>query len=127
MSDQTTEGIRIQVRSFFMPDKSAPASNRYFFAYKVRISNVGTETAQLVSRRWEITDADGEVAVVEGDGVIGQQPILEPGDSHEYTSFCPLKTPFGSMHGHYVMVRPSGHSFQAVIAPFPLAMPTALN
>jgi ApaG protein len=126
-SDRTTSGIRVQVRSAFVPERSAPAHGRYFFAYKVRISNVGTETAQLVSRRWLITDADGDVETVEGPGVVGEQPTLAPGESFEYTSFCPLATPFGAMHGTYQMVRPSGDAFEAEIAPFHLAMPSALN
>jgi ApaG protein len=126
-SDCTTLGIRVQARSAYVPDRSVPAQGRYFFAYKVRISNVGTETAQLVSRRWVITDADGEVETVEGPGVVGEQPTLAPGESFEYTSFCPLATSFGSMHGTYRMVRPSGESFEAAIAPFHLAMPAALN
>ena len=127
MSDRTTLGIRVQVRSAYVPERSVPAQGRYFFAYKVRISNVGTETAQLVSRRWVITDADGDVETVEGPGVVGEQPTLAPGESFEYTSFCPLTTPFGSMHGTYRMVRPGGGSFEAEIAPFHLAMPAALN
>jgi ApaG protein len=127
VSDRTTLGIRVQVRSSYVPDRSVPAQGRYFFAYKVRISNVGSETAQLVSRRWVITDADGDVETVEGPGVVGEQPTLAPGESFEYTSFCPLATPFGSMHGVYRMVRPGGEEFEVEIAPFHLAMPTALN
>ena len=110
-----------------MPERSDPAQGNYFFAYRVRVSNEGNQTAQLVSRKWIITDANGELKTVEGDGVVGEQPVLAPGESFEYTSFCPLKTPFGSMHGHYNMVRPDGEAFQALIAPFHLAMPTALN
>lgn len=127
MSDQTTDGIRIQVRSAYLAEKNAPAHGRYFFAYRVRITNVGNEPAQLVSRKWIITDANGQVETVEGPGVVGEQPVLQPGESFEYTSFCPLKTSFGSMHGHYNMVRPDGDSFRAMIAPFRLAMPAALN
>jgi ApaG protein len=127
VSDQTTEGIRIQVRTAYLAEKSAPTQGRYFFAYRVRITNTGNETAQLISRRWVITDANGEVETVEGPGVVGEQPVLEPGQTFEYTSFCPLKTPFGSMHGYYAMTRPGGEHFRAVIAPFHLAMPTALN
>ena len=127
MSDCTTLGIRVQVRSAYVPERSVPAQGRYFFAYKVRISNVGTETAQLVSRRWVISDAEGDVETVEGPGVVGEQPTLSPGESFEYTSFCPLSTPFGSMHGAYRMVRPTGEEFDVEIAPFHLAMPTALN
>jgi ApaG protein len=127
VSDRTSLGIRVQVRSAYVPERSVPAQGRYFFAYMVRISNVGSETAQLVSRRWVITDADGDVETVEGPGVVGEQPTLAPGESFEYTSYCPLTTPFGSMHGAYQMVRPGGESFEAEIAPFPLAMPAALN
>jgi ApaG protein len=127
MSDTTTQGIRIQVRSQYLADRSAPASSRYFFAYKVRITNEGTETAQLLSRRWVITDAHGKTEVVDGPGVVGQQPVLGPGESFEYTSFCPLETPFGSMHGVYRMVRTGGERFDATIAPFHLAVPSALN
>ena len=127
MSDQTTEGIRIQVRTAYLAEKSAPTQGRYFFAYRVRITNTGNEAAQLISRRWVITDATGEVETVEGPGVVGEQPVLEPGQTFEYTSFCPLKTPFGSMHGYYAMTRSGGEQFRAVIAPFHLAMPTALN
>jgi ApaG protein len=127
VSDTTTNGIRIRVRSRYVPERSAPSEGRYFFAYKVRITNVGAETAQLVSRRWIITDAHGRTEVVDGAGVVGQQPVLDPGESFEYTSFCPLETSFGSMHGLYRMVRPSGERFEAEIAPFHLAIPSALN
>jgi ApaG protein len=127
VSDTTTEGIRIQVRTAYVPEKSAPGASRFFFAYRVRISNVGQEPAQLLSRKWVITDAHGQVETVEGPGVVGQQPTLAPGESFEYTSFCPLTTSFGSMHGHYRMIRPDGDAFEAEIAPFHLAAPTALN
>jgi ApaG protein len=127
MSDVTTAGIRVQVRSAYVADKSSPEAGRYFFAYRVRISNVGIHPAQLVSRSWIITDANGHVETVEGPGVVGQQPTLAPGESFEYTSFCPLPTPFGSMHGSYRMRREDGSSFDAAIAPFSLAVPSALN
>jgi ApaG protein len=127
MSDITTRGVRVEVRSAYVPEKSSPADNYYFFAYTVRITNVGSETVQLVSRRWIISGPDGEVGRVEGPGVVGEQPVLQPGQSFEYTSFCPLQTPFGSMHGSYRMVLPNGEDFEARIAPFSLATPTALN
>jgi ApaG protein len=127
MSDTTTRGVRVQVKSAFVPERSAPQSNHYFFAYRVRISNVGEETVHLVSREWIITDADGNVEQVNGPGVVGEQPILEPGESFEYTSFCPLPTSIGSMHGSYQMVAASGERFDAEIAPFSLAVPTAIN
>jgi ApaG protein len=127
MSDVTTRGVRVQVKSAYIPERSSPQEGRYFFAYKVRISNVGEETVQLISRQWIITDQDGDVETVRGPGVVGEQPVLDPGQSFEYTSFCPLNTPIGSMHGTYQMVAASGESFDAEIAPFSLAVPTALN
>jgi ApaG protein len=127
LSDATTEGIRIQVRSVYLPERSSPDGGEFLFAYTVRISNVGEETAQLMSREWIITHSDGREERVVGPGVVGHQPVLEPGQSFEYTSFCPLPSPVGSMHGTYRMVRPDGRSFEARIAPFTLAVPTALN
>ncbi len=125
--DTTTRGIRIQVRSEFVPERSSPRDSQYLFQYHVRISNVGSETAQLVSREWIITNAEGDVERVKGPGVVGEQPVLPPGGAFEYTSFCPLKTPVGSMHGSYRMVTPDGDQFDAVIAPFTLAAPHTLN
>jgi ApaG protein len=127
VSDTTTNGIRVQVKATYLPDRSSPRENHFHFAYHITISNLGTETAQLISRHWVITDADGDVQEVQGPGVVGQQPILEPGASFEYTSFCPLKTNVGTMHGTYQMVRANGESFDARIAPFTLAVPHSLN
>jgi len=127
MSDVTTRGVRVQVQSAYVPERSAPQEGRYFFAYRIRISNLGEQTVQLVSRRWVITDANGHVEHVQGPGVVGEQPVLEPGESFEYTSFCPLPTPIGSMHGSYQMVSAGNTRFDAEIAPFSLAVPTALN
>lgn len=127
MSDATTNGIRVQVTTRFLPERSAPAQGLYFFAYHIAISNVGDETAQLLRRHWIITNADGRVREVEGEGVVGYQPVLEPGESFNYTSFCDLDTPVGTMHGTYTLVRPSGEAFEARIAPFTLAVPHALN
>ena len=127
MSDQTTEGIRIQVRTAYLAEKSAPTQGRYFFAYRVRITNTGNETAQLVSRRWVITDANGDVETVEGPGVVGEQPVLEPGQTFEYTSFCPLKTAVGTMQGSYQMVTQDGTRFDAAISAFTLAVPRSLH
>ena len=127
MSDTTTRGIRIEVESVYLPERSAPHENYYFFAYQVRISNVGTETAQLISREWIITDSDGNTERVEGPGVVGEQPLLAPGEAFEYTSFCPLRTSVGSMHGAYFMRTPSGETFRAEIAPFTLAVPGGVN
>lgn len=127
MSEMTTRGIHIQVTSSYLPERSSPQESQYFFAYRVRISNIGSERAQLISRTWVITDSDGNVQEVRGAGVVGEQPVLAPGTSFEYSSFCPLKTPVGSMHGTYQMVTDSGEEFDAAISPFTLAIPYALN
>jgi ApaG protein len=127
VSDTTTNGIRVQVKSMYLAEASSPRDNEYRFAYHIIITNVGTETAQLVSRHWIITDADGDVQEVRGEGVVGETPVLEPGTSFEYTSYCPLKTNVGTMHGSYQMVRSTGETFEARIAPFTLAVPHALN
>jgi len=126
-SDVTTRGVRIQVQSEFLPDRSSPREGSYLFQYHVRISNHGSEVVQLISREWVITNADGEVERVRGLGVVGEQPVLPPGGSFEYTSFSDLKTAVGSMQGNYQMVTASGDRFDAVIAPFTLATPNALN
>lgn len=123
----TTRGIQIQVRSEYVAARSSPRESSYFFQYHVRIANVGEETAQLISREWIITNADGDVERVKGPGVVGEQPVLPPGSSFDYTSFCELKTAVGSMHGSYQMVTADGDRFDAIIAPFTLAMPNALN
>lgn len=125
MSDTTTRGIRVQVESEFLADRSDRET--FFFAYHIRISNVGDETAQLVSREWIITDADGNVERVQGPGVVGEFPLLGPGASYEYTSFCPLPTPFGTMHGAYTMRTRTGETFEAAIEPFALAVPGVVN
>jgi ApaG protein len=122
-----SRGIRVRVETQYRPEYSAPAQNRWFFAYRIRIENEGTETVQLISRRWEITDAHGRVRFVEGLGVVGQQPILEPGTAFEYTSACPLETPFGSMHGTYQLTTRLGESFEAEIPDFMLSMPGSVN
>jgi ApaG protein len=127
MSDTTTRGVRVEVRTAYVPERSSPRDSQYFFAYRIRISNAGEETVQLVSRHWVITDGEGHTEHVRGPGVVGEQPVLEPGESFEYTSFCPLPTPIGTMQGTYQMVTPGGSAFDAEIAPFSLAVPTALN
>src|SRR5688500_8830714 len=126
-SATTTRGSRIEVRSAFLPAPSLPRDGWYLVQYDVRISNLGSETAQHISREWIITNADGEVERVKGPGVIGEQPVLAPGTSFEYTSYCPLKTAVGSMQGSYQMVTADGERFDAAISPFTLAVPHALN
>jgi ApaG protein len=127
VSVATTNGIRIEVVSRFLPEGSAPRQRQFLFAYHVTIANVGEEVAQLLSRKWIVANADGEVQTVEGPGVVGEQPVIEPGMTFEYTSFCPLNTAFGTMHGTYTMARPDGATFDAEIAPFMLAAPNAVN
>jgi ApaG protein len=126
-SEAVTRGIRVTVASRYEEDKSAPEEGYYFFSYTVRITNEGSRPAQLWSRRWVITDGDGNREVVEGDGVVGHQPNLAPGESFEYTSFCPLPTPVGAMEGTYLMRTGDGGDFKAEIASFTLAVPAAVN
>ncbi|MBM4362713.1 MAG: Co2+/Mg2+ efflux protein ApaG [Deltaproteobacteria bacterium] len=126
-SEAVTQGIRVTVESRLEAEHSAPAERKWFFSYHVRIANEGDRVAQLVSRHWIITDASGEEREVRGPGVVGEQPVLEPGDAFEYTSGCPLRTPVGSMRGTYRMVAPDGAAFDAVIAPFRLGDLRSLN
>jgi len=126
-SEATTRGVRVEVESRYLDDKSDPNRNRWFFAYDIRISNVGDEVVQLLNRHWVITDANGDVEEVKGPGVVGHQPVLAPGESFEYTSFCPLTTAFGTMEGSYQMVTDGGDTFKATIAQFALSQPMAVN
>ena len=127
MSNVLTQGIRVSVESIYVPARSQPDRGQYIFAYKVRIANEGDTPAQLISRHWIIQDAHGHTEHVRGPGVVGAQPRLEPGQAHEYTSFCPLGTPSGSMRGTYQMVRDDGSEFDAVIGGFSLMAPQLLN
>lgn len=127
MSDTTTRGVRVEVRPDYLPQQSDPRNGLWMFAYRVRISNEGSDTVQLVSRHWVVTDANGRVEEVRGPGVVGEQPILEPGERFEYTSGCPLPTPMGTMHGSYQMVTRKGERFDAEISPFTLAEPYSVN
>ena len=122
-----TEGIRVTVRPVFLPDQSIPEQRQYVFAYFVRVENVGTQSAQLLSRRWRIHDSIGEDTAVAGDGVVGEQPLLIPGGVHEYQSFCVLKSPSGFMEGEYRFVRADATRFDAVIPRFALAMDESLG
>ena len=126
-SEAITRGIRVQVESRYVPERSDPAEQRWFFAYTIRISNEGSETVQLLNRHWTITDHNGDVEEVRGPGVVGKQPVLQPGQSFEYTSFCPLGTSFGTMHGSYEMATAEGERFDVEIAPFALSEPYAIN
>jgi ApaG protein len=127
MSDdysKTTRDIRISVRSFYLADQSRPEESKYTWAYRIRIENTGRETVQLLRRTWHITDAHGRRQTVKGAGVIGQQPVLEPGETFEYTSGTPLETPSGFMAGLYHMVAiDSGEPFDVTIPTFSLDSP----
>ncbi len=127
MSSAITQGIRVTVASEYMEERSTPTAGEYAFAYTVHISNEGDAVAQLRSRHWIITDGNGKIQEVRGDGVVGAQPRLQPGQAFEYTSWCMLPTAHGSMHGSYQMVREDGERFDAQIAPFSLALPYSLN
>lgn len=118
-SEALTEGVRVTVRACYSKEHSLPGT-RWFFLYTIHISNEGPEPVQLISRHWRITDATGEVEEVRGLGVVGEQPVIEPGDSFEYTSGCPLPTPLGSMEGTYQLVNGRGERFEAAIARFDL-------
>lgn len=117
----------IKVESAYLPDQSNVEGNKYAFAYTVNISNVGSVTAQLISRHWIITDANNQVQEVKGLGVVGAQPLLQPNQQFEYTSGTLLATPVGSMRGSYQIVAEDGTLFNAVIEPFTLAVPKMLN
>ncbi len=120
----TTHGVRVSVRAFFLEDQSQPDQGQYMWAYRITISNQGRETVQLLRRTWEITDARGRTVRVRGEGVIGEQPILEPGEAFEYTSGTPLDTPSGFMVGTYHMVATaSGEDFDVAIPAFSLDSP----
>jgi ApaG protein len=116
-----TEGIRVTVRPSYLRHQSQPAQRRYVFAYRVRIENVGSQPAQLLTRRWRIHDSAGRDTEVEGEGVVGQQPHLRRGQVHEYESFCVLESPSGHMEGEYRFRRADGTVFHAEIPRFVLA------
>jgi ApaG protein len=119
--------IRIQVATSYVDHESEPDSDRYVFAYTITISNSGDIPAQLISRHWIITDANGKVQEVNGDGVVGEQPKLNPGEEFRYSSGAVLETPVGAMQGLYRMEADGGDSFDALIAPFTLAVPGLLH
>jgi ApaG protein len=126
-STATTRGIRVSVDARFSAEHSAPERQHWFFLYTIHIENTGDLTVQLQSRHWTITDGEGHVEQVEGPGVVGEQPVLMPGESFEYTSGCPLPTPLGSMAGSYQMVTPTGETFDVEIAKFDLRGPYTVH
>jgi ApaG protein len=119
--------ISISVTTNYLEDQSDPASDRYVFAYTINIANVGTVAAQLISRHWIITDADNVTQEVKGLGVVGEQPLLRPGESFEYTSGTAMATPVGTMRGSYQMAAEDGNKFEAEIPTFTLSMPRVLH
>jgi ApaG protein len=119
----TTEGVTVRVAPNFLTEQSVPAQGRWFWSYHIRIENHGSEPVQLLTRHWKITDGRGMVNHVDGDGVVGEQPLLQPGESHDYVSGCPLSTPSGVMEGHYRFIRQDGSTFLAEIPRFKLVAP----
>ncbi len=118
-----TEGIRIEVRPEYLPEYSDPDKDKFFYGYHIQISNEGDRWARLLTRHWIIINADGDRQDVEGEGVIGEQPELHPGDVHEYASLCPIDTDWGTMEGSYTMIRDDEEEFKAEISRFYLAVP----
>ena len=125
MYEAVTRGVRIRVTPQFLEEESSPEEDRFFWAYTIDISNEGSETVQLRSRHWRITDAEGKTEEVRGPGVVGQTPVLPPGESFRYTSGCPLDTPSGIMVGSYQMTTEAGELFNVAIPAFSLDSPHA--
>lgn len=123
VSEAVTDGIRVRVSSDYVEDESHPEEGRFFWTYTVRIDNDSPQAVQLKRRRWHIADSLGQSFVVKGDGVVGEQPVLHPGDAFEYTSGTPLSAPSGMMFGSYEMDREDGQPFDVVIPPFSLDSP----
>jgi ApaG protein len=126
-SEAITNSIRVEVMSQHVPEHSRPQFGEWVFQYTVRITNQGSEAAQLLNRHWIITDAMEHAEHVQGPGVVGEQPVIAPGDSFKYSSWCPLKTPMGTMHGTYEMVGADGERFDIEIAPFALEAPHTVH
>lgn len=126
-SEAITRGIRVRVDPQFDPGRSKPEASHWFFLYTVTIENLADETVQLLTRHWIITDGNGEVEEVRGPGVVGEQPVLEPGESFQYTSGCPLTTDVGKMEGTYQMINTAGETFDIEIAPFTLCAPGLIH
>ena len=119
--------VCVQVQSVYIATHSSPEDERYVFAYTITVCNLGRNTVQLIGRYWLITNGNGEASEVEGEGVVGEQPYIEPGDEFQYTSGAVLETPLGTMQGHYVMVDNEGESFQVEIPVFRLAVPSHVH
>jgi ApaG protein len=126
-SEAVTRNIRVRVEAEYAQERSSPSSHHWFFLYTVTIANEGDETVQLVTRHWVITDGNSHVEEVRGPGVVGEQPVLHPGESFTYTSGCPLSTPYGMMEGTYQMVTRGGDHIDVRIAPFTLSEPYTVH
>jgi ApaG protein len=126
-SPSQSNDIRVDVETAFVPDQSDPGQNRFVFSYTITIRNQGGVPAKLLNRHWVITDANGKVQEVRGEGVVGEQPHIKPGEGFRYSSGAVLETPVGSMQGAYQMVNDQGEKFDAPIAPFRLAVPGLLH
>ena len=126
-SEAITNNVRVEVEARFAPDRSQPFDNEWFFIYTVRITNEGDDRVQLLSRHWIIADATGHTEEVRGPGVVGAQPVLQPGESFQYTSSCELNTSTGVMRGTYQMVTEDGEHFDVEIAPFALHEPYTVH
>jgi ApaG protein len=127
MTNNDKHNIRVDVATRYIPEQSDPESDRYVFSYAITITNVGSTAAQLISRHWVITDAEGKVQEVRGLGVVGNQPLLQPGEKFEYASGTAMETPVGTMRGTYQMVAADGTQFDAEIPEFVLSMPRTLH
>ncbi|HUH32446.1 MAG TPA: Co2+/Mg2+ efflux protein ApaG [Daejeonella sp.] len=128
MVTEITEGVKVSVETIYQPEYSNPANEHFMFAYKVNIENLTEYSVQLLNRHWQIFDSNGSHREVDGEGVVGQQPVIEPGDNHEYVSGCNLKTDIGGMKGHYEMKRiVDEERFQVNIPEFYLIAPYKLN
>ena len=124
---ETTGGVTVRVAVSFLPEQSEPGRGRWFWAYHIRIENGGERAVQLISREWSIVDGRGGRHEVQGEGVVGEQPVIDPGEAFDYVSGCPLNTPSGYMEGRYHMVRDDGTSFSVVIPRFPLTAPAVTS
>lgn len=127
--EQATEGIRVQVHPDFSLADSDPADGTFVFSYQISMANEGDSAAQLLFRHWKIHDSAGDDSMVDGEGVVGEQPLLNPGESHEYRSYCVLRSPVGYMEGHYTFVRSNGEEFRVPVPRFhlngPIVLPTS--
>jgi ApaG protein len=128
MVTQITDGVKVSVETNFQPEYSSPVQSHFVFTYRIRIENNSNYTVQLLRRHWHIHDANGQIREVEGEGVVGQQPVMEPGEFHEYVSGCNLKTEIGKMKGSYLMERVvDGNRFKVNIPEFVMVVPYKMN